>query len=169
MVTRHIDRAHERLLELVRDGRYEEAIEFSRSAIDSWDSAEVHEAWNNLAYALWASGRKGDARLAISRAIELAPEDRRHRLARAMRDAVEEDFALAKLDWTELVRLEERMNSTAFLGTALLGRAIANLHLGDLAAAQSDLERVESDEAIVLGRRVWTAQEVKNLLADARR
>lgn len=124
-----VDRAHARLLELTRARRYNDAVAFCKENIERWDAAVVHEAWDHLSYALWCSGQRDEAMATLSKAIELAPNDRSHLFSRALWATTLDRCEVAEADWSELIRLEEASGSEAFTGVSLAGRALVRARM----------------------------------------
>ncbi len=159
-----VDRVHQQILDLVKSRKHDEALSICSKSLELWDERFRHEAWDQLSYVLWSCGRKDEAFEAISKAIELAPEDRTHRFARARFALGRGDLAMAKSDWSKLVELETALASKAFVGAALLGRALANAGLGNSEAALNDLEQIDDDEIMLVNNRLWTAGELRKQL-----
>ena len=159
-----VDKVHAQVLDLVRERKCEDALRICRESLELWDECFHHDAWDQLAYVLWSCGQKDEAIEAISKAIVMAPEDRGHRFSRARFALGMGDLTLAKADWTKLVDLERALASEAFVGAALLGRALANAGLGDTQAALNDLSQIGDDEIMLVNKRLWTAGELRNEL-----
>lgn len=160
------DRVHAQVLELTRERRFEEALTICYRCVEEWEDPLRHEAWHNLAYALFCCDRMGEAIDAITKAIELAPEDRAHLFSRARWALAVGDLVTAEADWSKLIEVDERLKSEAFLSAALIGRALTRMRARRVVDAEADLRRVDDEEIIFIEDRLWTVEDIRALGPD---
>jgi tetratricopeptide (TPR) repeat protein len=158
-----VDRLHQQVLCLTRQERYADALALCERAMKNLAPCFLHDVWHCKAHVLWTYGRNDEALDAISHAISLDPENRPHRFARARWATAEGKLHLAEEDWTELVRLEEQLQSDAFLRSALAARALTRMLMRNEDLALQDLRRLRGDEEIVIGDRLWSVPAIRRL------
>lgn len=159
------ERAHRAILQLVRKRRYDEAIALCEAHIAAWSGKEQGEAWHQLAYVRLMMGNGASAIDAITRAIELAPDDPSHRDARADWALDLKQYAIVIEDCRALVEIESNRGSAAFVDSAHAMRAFALVQCGRLSEANDELRGVKGDGPFRIWHRDWTKSQLMTLAA----
>ena len=157
------DVAFQKVIGLVREKRFDEAIEECNLGINQWPKTDIHEAWHNLGYVYWAMGERDRAMEAVTVAVELAPKDRSHLMTRARWAMALGNLELSIDDWTALIKVEQDIDSQTFVNAALANRAFVRIRLGHLEEANDDLQRVTELDEVYIENRLWTIGDLKSL------
>jgi len=82
-------------------------------------------------------------------------------------------YTTAVEDFTTIIELEDASDPSSFCENARLLRALAHLSLGQFDLAERDLDHLESDDEaddeFGVGRKCWTTEEMRELVAQRRR
>jgi tetratricopeptide (TPR) repeat protein len=153
--------------ELVRaEQRFRQVIEIREHALGP-DHPHLAMALSNLGLALRRQGRLDEAKQAVERALAVmrsrGPDDMRTAgvLMGLGRIAEEQgDFRAALRHFDHALALEEAGLPPEHpdIARSLYSRAIVLVHLGDLTAARSSLDRADAIKAAINGGDVWVAE-----------
>ena len=144
----------------------EAATTLLRNYVAGCSKRQRHLALGDLSYLQTEAGDLQGALDSISEAIALAPEYPGHRDARSLLALRIKEYDLARQDCAELLLIEERRKSPAFVNAARVTRALAFMEEGNGRAALEDLRHVEADGVFRrCGRTLTTADLVSRATA----
>lgn len=109
----------------------------------------------------------------ITKAVERQPKEARFVFFRGLWSLELGDYTTAVLDLTTVIELENALDPSGYCDAARFVRALAYILRGQFELAQRDLDNLESedeseDDMWVRGR-IWTAAQMRQLVASRRR
>lgn len=165
---KELDETFDEVRMFVRAKRYDAALEMCNTLMPEWPEKERHHLFDHMAYVYDRMGKAQLALDAISQALELDKTWAGHWDFRMILAIDLGRYDLAVSDSTSLIELEQRRGSIAFVESARVYRAYAQIELGEIERALNDLSMVNDAGPFRIAGKWWLKSELVEL-AQARK
>ena len=154
------ERFRNRVLRLIADGRYDDALQACDEAMDVMSSAEQHRILDYRALVEWEAGRKCDAINTMMEATKKNPRWAGHhyQISLWLIELGRYEDAVRSAD--ALIELEQERQSTAFLDAGLFLKSFALLRSGHTSMGRALLERVKDEQPVWIAGRLVSKNDL---------